>query len=109
MPVRPRDARTATWFRGHAVWMRMVRSDAGSCEVGHLGNIGAEQTASHGGPDLGRHHADGSVGVDQDAALRLCGRDLPVGFAQAFMELTVLRLKAIRRAGAPSRRGRSEE
>ena len=55
---------------------------------------------AHGAPDVSCDRVGIGIGVDQDAALRIFGGDLPVGVAQVLMELNIFRLEAIRHAAA---------
>ena len=51
-------------------------------------------------PDAGGDRVGIGIGVDQHAALRVFGGDLPVGVAQILMKLEVFRLEPVRRAAA---------
>ncbi len=59
-----------------------------------------EQMIAQRGPDLGGDRVGIGIGVDQHAALRIVGCDLPVGVAQILMELDVFGLEPVRRAAA---------
>src|SRR4051794_7655097 len=83
----------------------MSRPGGDSCEVGYLRNIDVEETITHCRPHSRRHDARRGISIDQHAALWLRRRDLPIGFAQAFMEFDVFRLESVRRAVAAPRGG----
>ena len=51
-------------------------------------------------PDAGSDRVGIGIGVDQHAALRVFGGDLPVGVAQVLMKLQIFRLEPVRHAAA---------
>ena len=64
-----------------------------------------EQMIAQRGPDARRDRIRIGIGVDQHAALRVFGGDLPVGVAQVLMEFEVFGLEPVRRAAAATRCG----
>ena len=59
-----------------------------------------EQMIAQRRPDAGGDRIGIGIGVDQHAALRIVGGDLPIGVAQVLMELQVFGLEPVRRAAA---------
>ena len=102
-PPRPRDARTARWFRADAGPRSPVRPCAALMpELAAARDC--EEAIAQRGPDARGDRVGVGVGVDQHAALRILGGDLPIGVAQILMELEVFGLEAVGRAAAAPRR-----
>ena len=96
---RPRDARTARWFRADAAPRSRGRPERALMRCRAAGWRRNRRSRKRG-PYAGRDRIGIGVGIDQHAALRLVGCDLPVGVAQFPVKLDVFGLEAVGRAAA---------
>ncbi len=72
-------------------------------ELARLTALAAKKRSLQGSPYVGRDSIGFGGGVDQHAALRFAGGDLPVRLAQLLMKPDVFRLEAVGRAAAAPR------
>ncbi len=76
------------------------RPGAHSCRIGQIAGGSGEETVTQRRPDVGGDNIGLRGGVDQHAALRVAGGDLPVRLAQSLVKLDVFRLEPVGRPGA---------